>query len=452
MAISKLSRRKVIKTTAAASAAAFTSFPYIKSASSAGKLAVGAVDHWIPGNNAVLKEICEQWGVNNSVEVTVDFITVIGNKLLLTAQAEARAKIGHDVYVMGNHTPSMFRHRLEPVNDVLADIIEEHGPLAEYATDAAYLDGVWLCSPSPTSSINWPLLSRLDYFRDYAEIDLQRIFPGDSDRDPTLVDSWDYELFLTAAEKLHAAGHPFGVALSGGGTDTNQMLAALFSAYGASIINEAGEISVDSDETRSVLEYCSRLTQFMPDSVYAWDDASNNRFIISGQGSSTCNPPSPWAVAKRDNPVVADQLWHHDHPRGPKGRFRPVTPAFWGIWNFSQNIPAAKDLLRHVARKDVVDKMVLASQGYDIPTITSHYQSNDYWANAEPPKGVLYNYPVRGDEKQIISGYPAPAEFAAQIHAQALLPNLVARVTQGGDSFDDAISWAANEAELVSRG
>ena len=452
MEIKNLSRRQLLKTTAAAGAAVSTGFPYIKSASSAGKLALGTVDHWIPGNNAVLQEICEQWGANNGVEVTVDFITVIGNKILLTAQAEARAKTGHDVYVMGGWMPSMFRHRLEPVNDVVADIIEEHGPLAEYATDSAYLDGVWLCSPSPTSSISWPLLSRLDYFRDHAEIDLQKIFPGDGNRDPALVESWDYELFLTAAEKLHAAGHPFGVGLSGGGNDTNQMLAVLFSAYGASIINEAGEISVDSDETRSVLEYLSRLTQFMPDSVYAWDDASNNRFIISGQGSSTCNPPSPWAVAKRDSPAVAEQLWHHDLPRGPKGRFRTVTPAFWGIWDFSQKIPAAKDLLRYVARKDVVDKMVLASQGYDIPTITSHYQSNDYWANAEPPKGVLYNYPVRGDEKQIIAGYPAPAEFAAQIYAQALLPNLVARVTQGGESFDDAIAWAENEAELVSRG
>ena len=452
MTITKLSRRKIIKTTAAASAAAFTSFPYIKSASSAGKLALGTVDHWIPGNNAVLQEICEQWGANNGVEVTVDFITVIGNKILLTAQAEARAKIGHDVYILGNWMPSMFRTRLEPLNDVVADIVEEHGPLAEYATDAAYLDGVWLGSPAPTSSISWPLLSRLDYFRDHAEIDLQKIFPGDGNRDPALFESWDYELFLTAAEKLHAAGHPFGVGLSGGGNDTNQMLAALFSAYGASIINEAGEISVDSDETRSVLEYLSRLTQFMPESVYAWDNASNNRWIISGRGSSTCNPPSAWAVAKRDNPAVAELLWHHDNPRGPMGRFRCVNPTFWSIWDFSQNIPAAKDLLRYVAQKDVVDKMVLASQGFDIPTINSHYQDNDYWANAEPPKGVLYNYPVRGDEKEIIAGYPAPPEFASQIYAQTLLPNLVARVTQGGESFDDAIAWAENEAELVSRG
>ena len=187
MGIKNLSRRHLLKATMAASAAAFTSFPYIRSVSSAGKLAVGTVDHWIPGNNAVLKEICEQWGANNGVEVTVDFITVIGGKLALTAQAESRAQIGHDVLLMGGWSTAMFRNTLEPVNDVVEDIIAEHGPLAEYASDAAYLDGKWLGSPSPTSSISWPLLSRLDYFRDYANIDLQKFFPGNSGRDLALV-------------------------------------------------------------------------------------------------------------------------------------------------------------------------------------------------------------------------------------------------------------------------
>ena len=139
MRIKKLSRRTLLKTTAASGAALYTGFPYIKSASSAGKLTVGTVDHWVPGNNDVLREICKRWGNENGVEVTVDFITVIGNKLLLTAQAEARAQIGHDVYAMTGWMSPMFRHRLEPVNDVVADIIEEHGPLAEYAKYAAHL-------------------------------------------------------------------------------------------------------------------------------------------------------------------------------------------------------------------------------------------------------------------------------------------------------------------------
>jgi hypothetical protein len=42
--------------------------------------------------------------------------------------------------------------------------------------------------------------------------------------------------------------------------------------------------------------------------------------------------------------------------------------------------------------------------------------------------------------------------MASQITTQGLFPNLVARVTQAGDSFDDAISWAENELEGYQRG
>ena len=32
-------------------------------------------------------------------------------------------------------------------------------------------------------------------------------------------------------------------------------------------------------------------------------------------------------------------------PAGPKGRFAPFLPYFWGVWNFSKNKEAAKRLL-----------------------------------------------------------------------------------------------------------
>ena len=54
------------------------------------------------------------------------------------------------------------------------------------------------------------------------------------------------------------------------------------------------------------------------------------------------NPPSAWAVAKRDAPQVAEQCWTHGFPVGPKGRFAPFLPFFWGVWNFSRTKEAAK--------------------------------------------------------------------------------------------------------------
>jgi ABC-type glycerol-3-phosphate transport system substrate-binding protein len=212
------------------------------------------------------------------------------------------------------------------------------------------------------------------------------------------------------------------------------------------MVSADSEVTVDSDGTRAALEYMKELTQYMPEDVYAWDDAGNNRWIISGTGSCIQNPPSAWAVAVRDQPDVGAQLWHHDTPAGPQGRFRGSLPYLWGIWNFSQNIPAAKDLLLYLSQKEQVDQLVKASRGYDLPLRPS-FLDNPVWASEGPPPGTEYNYPSRGNERIIVAGYPAPAAVAAQIYSEAVIPNMVARVTQTGESPDDAIAWAAEELE-----
>ena len=450
MTSSVLSRRRFLKA-GAATAAVIGAAPYVKSARSAGSLSLGLWDHWVPGVNAVMEEICVSWGEANNVAVTVDFITSIGNKLLLTAQAESRAETGHDIYCVPLWLPSMFRHALEPLDDVMAEITAREGAVAPIVEHLAHLDGVWRAVPAPTGSLTYAQVSRADLLAAHAGIDIKALFPDSGERDPALVEGWTFDAFLEAAAKLHTAGHPFGAPIAPT-PDGNQWLGMVFNAFGSVMIDADGEIRADSDETRAALDYVSRLVQYMPQGVYAWDDAGNNRWIISGLGSIIFNPPSAWAVAKRDNPDVAQHIWHHDAPAGPAGRFRASAPFFWGTWRFSENIGAAKALFLHVNQAAVVTRMLRASQGFDLPLFPEWYRTNDVWEAAAPPKGVLHSYPILGDEQQIAAGYPAPPALASSISAQGLYPNMVARVTQGGYSFDDAISWAENELEGFMRG
>ena len=76
------------------------------------------------------------------------------------------------------------------------------------------------------------------------------------------------------------------------------------------------------------------MVKFMPPDAISYDDASNNRALISGKAALIWNPPSAWAVAKRDAPQVAADCWTFPNPRGPKGRLVPHRPYFWGIWKF----------------------------------------------------------------------------------------------------------------------
>ena len=77
-----------------------------------------------------------------------------------------------------------------------------------------------------------------------------------------------------------------------------------------------------SDPVREALDYYRRLMAFLPSDVPSWDDASNNKFLISGQGALIINPPSAWAVAKRDAPKVAEQLWTHGFAAGRRAATR----------------------------------------------------------------------------------------------------------------------------------
>jgi hypothetical protein len=445
----KMTRRQFLATTAATTVAMSVG-PWVRTSHSAGKLSVFLWDHWIPGANDVSRKLIMDWGKKNSVDVTIDYVTSRGDKNLITLAAESRAKTGHDIADFPTLYTALYNDDLEPMDDVVKQITDAYGDVTPDAKYSGMVDGTWYSAPGPIGTHLYPMVSRLDLWKEHAGIDLKKIFPIGPDRDPALVKSWNYDNFLEGCKKLHAAGFPFGNPL-GSTSDAQDWTGALFASFGSYPVNEKGDITFDSDETREALEYMKKLTQYMPREIYAWDDGSNNTWIISGRGSAIQNPPSAWRVAVRDQIQTASKLWHHDTPAGPKGRFRGSLTRMMGLWKFSKNKSAAKDLIVHLLQKEQQDHLIAAAIGYDIPLIAS-FNKHPVWKYTGPPDGTLYNYPVQGDEVQMICGYPAPATISAALYDQALFPNTVAKVTQEGKSFDDAINWAINELEGFMRG
>lgn len=95
MSVSKpVSRRKALGVAAGAAALPLV---HIRTAGAAGKLSVGFVNHVVPTGDAVMKQQVDRWAEQNKVEVALDFISVAGNKLLVTLAAEEHAAVGHDL-------------------------------------------------------------------------------------------------------------------------------------------------------------------------------------------------------------------------------------------------------------------------------------------------------------------------------------------------------------------
>jgi ABC-type glycerol-3-phosphate transport system substrate-binding protein len=441
----KLTRRQFVAATAATSTALIAA-PYVRSAHAAGKISIGFWDHWVPGANKTSTDIVNEWAEKEKVEVQIDYITSQGNKNLVTIAAEAQAKSGHDILAMPTWWPHANIELLEPMNDVMTPLIAQNGDVNGTIKYLGQLDGKWHAVPICIGSQIKGPCSRIDLMKKYANIDVQEMYPAGS---PPKADNWTMDTFLKAAEACQKGGVPFGIGL-GETSDSVDTAGAIFQSFGAELVNAKGDLTVKTDAVRQALDYYKKLIAFLPPDVAAWDDASNNKWLVSGKGALIMNPPSAWAVAKRDAPQVAEQCWTHGFPSGPKGRFAPYLPYFLTVWNFSKNKEAAKSLITALSQPAAIERLVVASGGYDLPAYEK-LTTLKVWAEEEPPKGTLYHYPNPYNH-QILSmaASPAPPKIAQQIYAQATLTKMCLRYYQG-EPMEKTLAWAEGECEGFMR-
>ena len=172
------------------------------------------------------------------------------------------------------------------------------------------------------------------------------------------------ETYLKAAEACHKAGFPFG--------DRSRRNDGLgrhrrrdHSRPSAPSWSTSQGQGHGQDRCRPPVRSSTssvKCAKFYPPDAPAWDDASNNKWLVAGKGALIMNPPSAWAVAKRDAPQIAEQCWTHGFPSGPKGRFAPLPALLPGASGASaKNKPAAKSLLVFLSQPAAVEKLVAAS-------------------------------------------------------------------------------------------
>ncbi|HZT46900.1 MAG TPA: ABC transporter substrate-binding protein [Hyphomicrobiaceae bacterium] len=439
-------RRQFIATSAAATATTVAA-PFVHTAGAAGSLTMALWDHWVPGANTAMTEICQAWADKEKVDLKIDYLSTQGNKLYLTIAAEALARSGHDIVDFSAFEPARYEKLLEPVDDVMKEVTARNGPVGTEYEYLVKLKGTWLGVPGIRGTLLLPACSRIDLMKQHAGVDILAMFPAGAE--PTkAADAWTWDAFLVAAEKAHKAGFAFGLPL-GGTTDAAEWLGAFLAAHGAELVGAKGDIKVKSDPVRAALEYLNRLSAFLPPDASAWDNSSNNKWLVAGKGALIFNPPSAWAVAKRDAPQVAEQLWTHAMPKGPKGRCVSTLPRFQGLWNFAKNKSAAKALMLHVSSREAAEKLVAACDGYDVPPYPSFHDFKT-WKEVGPPKGTLSHYPNRGDQRSIIPYAPAPLAIADQIYTQSIAAKMVVRMLKG-EQIAQTLDWAEKEIEGFAR-
>jgi ABC-type glycerol-3-phosphate transport system substrate-binding protein len=423
------SRRNAVKLGAAA---ATLPLVHIRTAGAAGKLNVGFWDHWVPGANDVMVKQVKAWADKNKVDVNSDFITTNGGKLQLTPAAETQAKAGHDVMTFITWDVQNYADSLDPIDDVMKRLIAANGDPNSVVTYLAKAKGHWVAVPSSSGTQTKPPCARISWFKKNG-LDLQAMYPVKDEKN-ALQDAWTWEAFLKFAELAAKDNMTFAMGMGGGlNTDATDTHGAIFAAFGGTLVD------------------AQRLVKFYPADAVSYDDASNNRALIAGKSALIFNPPSAWAVAKRDAPDVAADCWTFPAPAGPKGRFVPTQSYFWGTYSFSPNKSAGKDLVEFLMQRDNVEARCIASEGYDLPP---YAKLNDFkiWEEVNPPKGTVFNYPLRassGQQPSLTASEAAP-EIAVQIYNRGVHNQMLARL-HDGQTIPQVIAWAQDELDGYTR-
>jgi multiple sugar transport system substrate-binding protein len=117
-----------------------------------------------------------------------------------------------------------------------------------------------------------------------------------------------------------------------------------------------------------------------------------------------------------------------------------------GIWNFSKNVEAAKDLLRFFYEEENYSSGIVAGNGFNHAPVR-HFENHPVWSSdpklAMLPKEGEYAHPA---------GWPSPPnQYIAQIEHAYILPDMVAKVIQGA-SPAQAIAWAEEQIARLIKG
>ncbi|MGH7119698.1 MAG: ABC transporter substrate-binding protein [Acetobacteraceae bacterium] len=440
-----VSRRTALKFGYAGVASAALPLVHMQTAFAAGRLKVGFWDHFVPASNTEMRKLVAEWAAKNHVDVELDLLNTTTNSssLFVTEASESLAGTGHDVMSFLTWGVQKYHRKLEPIDDVVEGLIKQYGKIDATSEYLGKAGGHWMAVPTSYGSQNKPSCARISMFKKWGH-NVQEWYPNKPGVAAT-AEAWTYDLMLKLAPGAQKAGLPFGLGL-GITTDSVDWTGALLRAFGGVLVDAQGKMQLRSDAVQGVLEYLQKLYPYLPSNTVVYNDASNNKALISGKSALIFNPPSAWWVARRDAIKVAEDCWTFPNPAGPKARYIPYLPYFWGIWSFSQNKSAAKELITWLQQRTQVEALCDASAGYDLPPFVSMHDFT-IWSTEKPPLGTVYNYPVRPwhDAETNISGYPAPAHIATELYSNATFNIMVVKLAKNKEKMKNVLEWAENE-------
>ncbi|MDQ3945842.1 MAG: extracellular solute-binding protein [Actinomycetota bacterium] len=438
------SRREFLRLTAGA-AAAVTVGARCNSGSGAGPsgkadneenkgrptLRIAQWNHFVPAFDAWFdSEYAPRWGDEHGVRVIVDHFPLI--ELSTRAAAEVSAQRGHDLFQF-TATPSAFEDEVIDHRELIEEVQGKLGRMA----------------PLVERSIYNP---KTDRFFGFSESWVPNVLHYRSDLWAPFGRPDTWQQVLAAAPVLKSAGNPIGIGMSSANDfDSSWSLFALMHAYGSSVQDEAGNLTINTPATVEAVKLGTALYRTgMTDDIFQWDGSANNRHLASGRGSLILNAISAIRAIESQDPDLAAKIALLPTPDGPSGRHAPYVVNVYVIWKFAENPEAAKQFLVDLALAS--QESVVRSDLYNLPSYPGAVPDLGALASGDQKARPPGKYAIVGEAESWSTnvGYPGYANAAMdEVFNQFLVPRMFAAAARGEISAEDAVKAAETEMKPI---
>ena len=242
---------------------------------------------FVPADEEVFRANAARFTQKTGVEVKVDFVgwEDINQQTAVTSNSGA----GPDIIIGFSDAPHIYSDKLIELTDVADYLGKRYGGwqnLAQRYGKRSKSDA-WIGLPFGASG--GPLVYRKSVLQSVGY-----------DKVPE-----DHVGYLELCRKLQKAGKPAGFALGNAVGDGNGFADWLLWSHNASLLDEEGNVIINSKETIAALKYLKELYPTLIAGTPSWNDVSNNRAYSSQEISLTANGVSLYFSLKNDPATAA---------------------------------------------------------------------------------------------------------------------------------------------------
>jgi multiple sugar transport system substrate-binding protein len=395
--------------------------------------------YFVPEGQEFFTQVAQEWGSQNGVAVTTDYIAWPDLQPRIAAAVEGGS--GADVIEMWDTWPYLYSENMVPVEDLAQAVSEEYGGFYDWVVNTASVDGKWYSVPHGTSSVAYAY--RISLFEEAGIEDPKNNFPK------------TYEELFAVGKTLKEMGKPLGQALGQSLGDPPAFAYPYMWSYGAMEVEEDGTtVAINKPEFVEALQaFTQHWTDAYDETGLSWDDAANNRAFLSDQISATINGSSVYLAAvdakegestlDYEVQVEPDDIWHSAFPAGPAGQFCQLGCRSMAAMSYSPNTEAAVEFLEYFYTPEVFIPWLEAQGGYIIPMAPGYADLEIYTGNPS-----LAPYPAVSDYSRN-KGYAGPAnQKAAEANARYVIVNMFAQAIQSGDAAG-AVQQAETQLQRI---